>query len=146
MVTMWEGRASAGDAAAQFQLGACLEMGVGVPVDMAAACVWYRRAAAQGHPRAQYHLGLAYSYGAPGVPWDLAEACKWLTLASRGGIREAAEALKQMRMPHEQRELGESMATEFAAKAEPQGPVVDAGADREPPVPRSSAEQRGLDL
>jgi TPR repeat protein len=144
MIQMWSGRAHAGDAAAQYQLGACYEMGVGTTVDLGAACTWYRRAAAQGHPRAQYHLGLAYSFGAPGVPWDLAEACKWLTMAARNGISEASGALNELKAPREQRLLGEKMAREFAAVQEPQ--TTDAIAEATPPQATTASTQLGFNF
>lgn len=153
MIEMWSGRAAAGDAAAQYQLGACLEMGIGAAVDLAAACTWYRRAAAQGHARAQYSLGLACSFGAPGVPWDLAEACKWLTLAKRNGLVEAAEAMNQLKAPYEKRAFGEKMAREFVAVREA-GNQSDINASTETVAfavtPQSTPEpadiQRGVQL
>jgi TPR repeat protein len=42
---------------------------------------WYRRAAEQGEPTAQYLLGLMYDKG-QGVPQDQVLAQKWLILAA----------------------------------------------------------------
>ena len=56
----------------------------------AEAVAWYRRAAEQGHTRAQYNLGGMYGQGL-GVPPDAVEAHMWLTIAasrSTGAERE----------------------------------------------------------
>ena len=42
---------------------------------------WYRRAANQGHARAQANLGLMLGEGR-GVPLDYMEACLWSSLAA----------------------------------------------------------------
>jgi uncharacterized protein len=131
MIGMWLERAESGDPAAQFQLGWCHEMGQGTPVDLEAACQWYRRAAAQGYPRAQYHLGLACSYGAPGVAWDLAEACKWLMLAARNHLAEAGPVLEALKTTPEQRARGEKMAREFVAVSEPRPSVIPSRGEHE---------------
>jgi hypothetical protein len=120
MIAMWIERAENGDAAAQYQLGYCYEMGQGVAVDLEAAVQWYLRAANQGHPRSQYHLGLAYAYGGAGVPWDPAESCKWLTLADHNRIREAASALQLLKATPEQRATGDRGARAFVPRMEPQ--------------------------
>ena len=61
-----------------------------MPPDAAGAIAWYRRAAEQGHARAQYNLGGMYAEGR-GVPPDAVEAHMWLTIAasrSTGAERE----------------------------------------------------------
>lgn len=58
-VTEWRGPAVAGDADAQFNMGQAYKLGRGVPVDLAMAEEWYRKAAAQGHPQAEDNYGLA---------------------------------------------------------------------------------------
>ncbi len=66
----------------------------GTGPDPAGAARWFRRAAEQGHPLAQYRLGLAYLTGS-GVPRDVEEAYLWLGLALRrleGAEREKARA------------------------------------------------------
>lgn len=52
------GRAAAGEAAAQRQLGERYRLGRGVPVDLAVARDWYRRAAEQGDAAAEDEYGL----------------------------------------------------------------------------------------
>ena len=55
--------------------------GQGVPQDYAEAVRWFRRAAEQEHPDAQYYLGLMYDKGR-GVPQDYAEAVRWYRRAA----------------------------------------------------------------
>lgn len=54
----WRPLAEAGDADAQFNMGQAAKLGRGVPADMNAAIDWYRKAAVQGHMRAEDNLGL----------------------------------------------------------------------------------------
>jgi TPR repeat protein len=70
------------DAQAQFQLGVIYEFGgEGVAIDVARAANWYRKAAEQGLPRAQYTLGRLYVDG-EGVPQDYQQAVHWLRKAA----------------------------------------------------------------
>lgn len=55
----WRPIAIAGDADAQFNLGQAYKLGRGVPIDLAMAEEWYRKAAVQGHPQASDNYGLA---------------------------------------------------------------------------------------
>lgn len=55
----WRPLAIAGDADAQFNLGQAYKLGRGVPIDLAMAQEWYRKAAVQGHPQASDNYGLA---------------------------------------------------------------------------------------
>lgn len=57
-VAEWTPLARGGDADAQFNLGQAYKLGRGVPTDLPAALGWYRKAAAQGHLRAEDNLGL----------------------------------------------------------------------------------------
>ncbi|MBH1993044.1 MAG: SPOR domain-containing protein [Sphingomonadaceae bacterium] len=54
----WRPLAQAGDPDAQFNLGQAYKLGRGVQPDLNAAMDWYRKAAAQGHLRAEDNLGL----------------------------------------------------------------------------------------
>jgi cell division septation protein DedD len=58
-VEEWRSAAVAGDADAQFNLGQAYKLGRGVPVDLAMAQSWYRKAALQGHAKAEANYGLA---------------------------------------------------------------------------------------
>ncbi|WP_336963368.1 SPOR domain-containing protein [Sphingobium aquiterrae] len=58
-VTEWRPLATAGDPDAQFNMGQAYKLGRGVPaIDVNVALDWYRKAAAQGHLRAQDNYGL----------------------------------------------------------------------------------------
>lgn len=54
----WRSLAQAGDPDAQFNLGQAYKLGRGVQPDLNAALDWYRKAAQQGHLRAEDNLGL----------------------------------------------------------------------------------------
>ena len=69
--------ADEGDAAAQFRLG----LTAGVPQDHAEAVRWYRLAADQRHPQAQYNLGLLHATG-EAVEQDYRTAHMWFNLAA----------------------------------------------------------------
>lgn len=57
-VREWRPLADAGDADAQFNLGQAYKLGRGVPMDLAAALEYYRKATVQGHARAEDNYGL----------------------------------------------------------------------------------------
>lgn len=57
-ISQWRAQAIAGDADAQFNLAQAYKLGRGVPADLRVAEDWYRKAAAQGHIRAEDNLGL----------------------------------------------------------------------------------------
>lgn len=57
-VAVWQPLAQAGDPDAQFNMGQAYKLGRGVKADPAAAIDWYRKAAKQGHLRAEDNLGL----------------------------------------------------------------------------------------
>jgi TPR repeat protein len=62
------------------------------------AVYWYRKAAEQGYPAAEYDLGrmLADGRGVPGVDAEKngAEADAWFRRAAEKGIREAQQRLE----------------------------------------------------
>jgi len=84
--------AEQGDAIAQFNLGLCYALGLGVPKDDVKAVKWYRKAADQGEAVAQWNLGLGYALGL-GVPKDEVEAVKWYRKAADQGHAIAQFAL-----------------------------------------------------
>lgn len=57
-VKLWRPAANAGDADAQFNLGQAYKLGWGVPMDLPVAAEWFRKAAVQGHIRAEDNYGL----------------------------------------------------------------------------------------
>src|SRR5262245_58025868 len=65
-------KAEMGDTEAQFCVGFCYENGKGTTQSAVDAVKWYRKAATQGLPVAQFYLGLSYSRGS-GVAKDTAE-------------------------------------------------------------------------
>lgn len=82
-VREWRPLADAGDPDAQFNMGQAYKLGRGVTADLAAATEWYRRAAVQGHERAQDSYGLLLFQGG-----QRDEAMPWLQKsASRGEPR-----------------------------------------------------------
>ena len=62
--------------------------GLGLPKDETEGVKWWRKAAEQGDPKAQYNLGVSYENG-QGVPKDKAEAAKWHRKAAGQGFAEA---------------------------------------------------------
>jgi TPR repeat protein len=94
--------------------------------DYAEALRWYRKAADQGDPDAQYGLGLMYSLG-QGVAQDYAESARWLHKAADQGNASAEYGLG--RMYHEGRGLSQNdrEAVGWYRKAADQG---DADAQR----------------
>ena len=59
------------------------------------AVKWYRKAAEQGHAKAQLMLGICYSLG-NGVEKNMDESLKWIRKAASQGDEDAKEALKRM--------------------------------------------------
>lgn len=71
-VEEWRPAAIAGEADAQFNLGQAYKLGRGVPVDLAMAESWYRKAALQGQVEAEANYGLIlFQNGkrADALPW-----------------------------------------------------------------------------
>jgi TPR repeat protein len=83
--------ARAGNAAAQYVIGAMYYTGNGVPQDQKMAVSWFRKAAQQDHPDAQYALGLMYRYHVAGLPEDAVIAYMLWNLAAANGHRNAGE-------------------------------------------------------
>lgn len=89
---IWREDASAGDPAAQRNLGLLYLNGQGVPKDEAAAAEWFRRSADQGFPRAAANLADLHLRGI-GVPRDPAKAVSFFRQAAEGGLPEAQHNL-----------------------------------------------------
>lgn len=77
--------AEAGDARAQYYLGAMYQHGHGVPRDPSTAASWYEKAARQGHTDALFTLGFLLYYGAAGLEANPAAAAPWLDQAAQQG-------------------------------------------------------------
>src|SRR5450631_3285713 len=82
-------KANEGDASSQFELGVYYATGVaGLPQQDTEAVRWYSKAAEQGDPTAQAHLGLLYDLGR-GVAQDDAQAMRWYLKAAEQGESSA---------------------------------------------------------
>jgi uncharacterized protein len=88
--------AQAGVAEAAALLGTQYREGRGgVPRDPAEAARWFKVAAENGVPEAQYNLGLMH-YRGEGVPRQLYEALRWMRQAATGGHVPAQRAVGQL--------------------------------------------------
>jgi TPR repeat protein len=71
-------------------MGAMYAQGQGVPQDYVESIKWYRLAAAQGEPKAQFKLGFMYA-NAQGTERDHLRAYVWSSLAAIAGQKEAVK-------------------------------------------------------
>jgi TPR repeat protein len=62
--------------------------------DFSLAFDWFRKAALQGHARAQLNVGLMYFAG-QGTGADMAQALQWFQLADRNGEPGAARYVRE---------------------------------------------------
>jgi TPR repeat protein len=86
--------ARSGDARAQFELGTRLASGKGVPRDPNMALEWWRKAAEQGLPQAEYKYNMGVSYfSGEGTPKDEKEAVSWWLKAAKHGSPDSDCAL-----------------------------------------------------
>lgn len=95
-VRLLEPLAQRGDATAQLRLALLHYHGHGVRESDALALQWFERAARQGLPEAQYHLGNMYAYGLAGLPAEADGArlaAQWYFEAARRGHAEAQYSL-----------------------------------------------------
>ncbi len=81
-------RADAGEAKAQYLLGAAYHSGRDIPKDLPESVRWWRKAAGQGYAPAQYLLGLTY-YKGDGVARNDAESVRWWLKAADQGLNES---------------------------------------------------------
>lgn len=92
----WIDLAEAGSPNMQYGLARMYSLGteaIGVARDDRQAAVWFRRAADQGHAKAQFALGQAYEEGR-GVNRDRETALQWYRRAAEQGLPEAREKLE----------------------------------------------------
>ena len=88
-------QADKGDAQAQTTLGLYYRFGIFVTKDCVQALFWFRKAAEQGWPGAQWALGVQYQGGSPAgpieacVPQDLTQAAAWFRKAADEGLPSA---------------------------------------------------------
>ena len=92
-------------------------LGNGVPKNSAEAVKWYRKAAEQGHTKAQSSLGVMYAKG-EGVPVNDVKAYMWFSLAQAQGSKPAADNLGiiKKRMTRAQIAKAQALATEWWEK------------------------------
>ncbi len=69
---------------------------------------WLRKAAMQGHPKAQLYLGLMFIKG-EGVPKSLFHAYCWLSLAACQDVNEAKDARKKLQSHLTAKEINASL-------------------------------------
>ena len=101
----------------QAYLGFMYDNGDGVPEDNTEAVKWYRKAAEQGHVKAQSNLGLMYAKG-EGVPEDYVHAYAWWSLAAAQGYKGAAKnkGIARNRMTPAQNAEAQKLSRELCAK------------------------------
>lgn len=86
--SQWRALAEAGDIEGTFCLARLLEDGNDVQGDYEEAFRWFKRAADQGHPAAQWHLSRCYQAGL-GVRPDAQQSLELLIRSARGGNSDA---------------------------------------------------------
>ena len=84
--------ANVGDARAQTILGIMYTYGEGVQVDDEQAFYWYKKAAIQDYPPAQFNVGIMLLEGS-GTPKDKSQAQYWLEQAAVSGFERASMVL-----------------------------------------------------
>ena len=123
-VRLLEPLAQGGDAVAQLRLALLHYHGHGVRESDAAALQWFERAARQGLPDAQYHLGNMYAYGLAALPADADGgrlAAQWYFEAARQGHAEAQYSLGILFLTGSGVEQSTVEATRWIEKAAAQG-------------------------
>ena len=123
-VRLLEPLAQGGDAVAQLRLALLHYHGHGVRESDAAALQWFERAARQGLPDAQYHLGNMYAYGLAALPADADGgrlAAQWYFEAARQGHAEAQYSLGILFLTGSGVEQSTAEATRWIEKAAAQG-------------------------
>ena len=109
--------ANSGDPQAQFRLGMEYATGQAVPLNMAQALAWYRKAADKGVGEAEYNLAVAYHNGL-GVTKDEAESLRWYLRAAEHGIPDAQFAVARAYYTGQGVPQDRSRAIEWYRKAE----------------------------
>ncbi|HHV6447566.1 TPA: tetratricopeptide repeat protein, partial [Haemophilus influenzae] len=79
------------DANVQFNLGVMYAKGQGVKQDDFEAVKWFRKAAEQGHAKAQAILGFSYLLGERGVQVNKSLAKEWFGKACDNGNQDGCE-------------------------------------------------------
>jgi localization factor PodJL len=120
---VWYGRAAEqGHVKAMHNL-AVLSVG-GARSDYATAAKWFAKAADMGLADSQFNLAVLHQTGL-GVPKDLRLAYKWLALAARGGDREAATRLAEVKARMAPADVQEAEAQIAVWRARTPDPAVN---------------------
>jgi hypothetical protein len=122
-VTHFQIAADHGLAEAQNYLGAMNENGQGMAIDIEQAITWYRKAALQGHIRAQANLGR--TIGTNNADENKQnEALAWLSIASQQGDVSAEKGLIEIEpvMTPEKRQKINAMTIEIRKQIKPNTP------------------------
>ena len=109
------------DASAQYLIGYIYSKGRDVKKDGAEATKWLRKAAEQGHRKAQVHLGMMYRLGYSGIPKNYAEAAKWLRKAAEQGDAKGQYNLALLYARGQGVDKDEEAFVEWTLKAAEQG-------------------------
>jgi TPR repeat protein len=112
--------AKAGNAVAQFNLGAMYDYALGVPNNDREAAQWYLKAAEQGHADAQFRLGFLYAEGR-GVNKDYKQAMEWDLRAASQGSAMAQHNIGSLYFNGQGVEKDDKKAVEWYSKAAAQG-------------------------
>jgi TPR repeat protein len=112
--------AKAGNAVAQFNLGAMYDFALGVPNNDREAAQWYLKAAEQGHSDAQYRMGFLFAEGR-GVNKDYKKAMEWDLRAASQGSAMAQHNIGSLYFNGYGVEKDDKKAAEWYTKAAAQG-------------------------
>ena len=88
-------KAEAGDTDAMFELAGGYLVGLGTPIDRAAASKWLHLAAEKGHTQAQFSFGQALLRGEI-CPKDIPQSIRWFRLAAEKANPDAELSLAQL--------------------------------------------------
>ncbi|MFF7706189.1 tetratricopeptide repeat protein [Pseudomonas sp. NPDC007930] len=88
-------QAKAGDAQAQYELGAFYYDGKATTQDLPQALNYFEQASLQGHPEAQYRLGLMFFHG-EAVPANNIQAYIVLKMAAVNGAEDALDSADEV--------------------------------------------------
>lgn len=85
--------AEQGQVKAELYVGNLFGDGHGVELNHATAVKWFKKAAEQGDPEAEYDVGLFYYFGLGGLPKDVEKAAEWYRKSAAQGNSKAATGL-----------------------------------------------------
>jgi len=120
-LTSLRAKAETGDAKSQFVFGAAYSLGkFGLATNRVEAVKWFRKAAGQNHPAAQYNLAVGYERG-DGVAKYEVEAYKWDLLAAAQGDSKGKRnaSMLELLLSPEQIAEGKQRAQDWLAQRKP---------------------------